>query len=179
MLDSTSGLSYTVNGNRAKSQGLEVSLEARPFKGTTLSTWFVFDDAQLSQNFPANSSAYGVDGERLPYGSRFSDYFSLDQEFPLTSQVSGFTGAALSYIGNRLGIFGPAGSTPPPRQEFGGYARLDVKAGARFPSWTTNLFVNNVTDRRGALTGGIGYTPPFAFVYIQPRTFGVSVIRTF
>jgi len=173
------GLSYTVNGNRARSRGVEVSLQAKPFRGTTLSTWFVFDDAQLAANFPANSSAYGVEGARLPYSSRFSGYLSLDQEFPLTAQVSGFAGAAFSYLSSHLGTFGSAGPTPPLRQGFGGYGRLDFKAGARWSSWTVNLFVNNLTDRRGELTGGVGYTPPFAFVYIQPRTVGLSVTKSF
>jgi hypothetical protein len=42
-----------------------------------------------------------------------------------------------------------------------------------------SLFVNNVSDRRGALSGGLGTRNPVAFLYIQPRTAGVSLARVF
>jgi len=42
-----------------------------------------------------------------------------------------------------------------------------------------NCFANNVTDRRGLLSGGQNSTPPFAFVYIEPRTVGLSVTKAF
>ena len=53
------------------------------------------------------------------------------------------------------------------------------RAGAKYQSWTVNFFVNNVADKRGLLSGGINSSPPFAFNYIQPRTAGFSVSKTF
>jgi iron complex outermembrane recepter protein len=42
-----------------------------------------------------------------------------------------------------------------------------------------NAFVNNLADKRGVLTGGIGTTVPTAFYFIQPRTLGLSVSKSF
>jgi hypothetical protein len=41
------------------------------------------------------------------------------------------------------------------------------------------MFVNNVADVRGVINGGLGYVTPFAFVYIQPRTIGLNVSKSF
>jgi len=46
-------------------------------------------------------------------------------------------------------------------------------------SWTINAYVNNAADRRGLYGGGLGYDPPYAFLYITPRTVGVSLVKTF
>ncbi len=176
-----SGLSYTANGSRAKSDGLELSIQSRPLAGLTVSGWAVWNAAALTQAFPPMvSQAYGASGDRLPYSSRFSGNLSLEEEFPLSANLSGFVGGAVSYLGNREGPFeGLSKGVPMARQYFPAYAKTDLRAGIRLDTWTVNLFVNNVTDRLGVLTGGIGYTPPYAFQYIQPRTVGLSVIETF
>jgi hypothetical protein len=67
----------------------------------------------------------------------------------------------------------------PERQNYGGFARIDLRAGVRYEDWTINTYVNNLADVRGILNGGIGYLYPFAFVEIQPRTIGASVVKTF
>jgi hypothetical protein len=42
------------------------------------------------------------------------------------------------------------------------------------------VYVNNVTDRRGLLYGGVGTLPnPAAFEVIEPRTIGVNVMKKF
>jgi outer membrane receptor protein involved in Fe transport len=68
----------------------------------------------------------------------------------------------------------------PQRIRFPGYTDLDLRTGARYESWTVNLFLNNVCDRRGITGGGVGYSAyPYNAVYIQPRTVGLSVTKTF
>ena len=122
---------------------------------------------------------YGVSGERLPYGSRFSSYLSLDDEFFLTGRVKAFFGAGLSYVGEREGQFTLAPPSPPPRQFYPAYAKGDLHGGLKFDAWSANLFINNFTDRRGLLTGGIGTYNPSTFAIIQPRTVGLTLTRTF
>jgi len=103
----------------------------------------------------------------------------LEQDFPLSGQVTGFAGGAVSYVGNRDGIFTGTAGVPAPRQEFPGYAKSDVRAGVKYDTWTFNLFVNNLADRRGILAGCLGTNIPYAFQFIQPRTVGLSVAKTF
>jgi iron complex outermembrane recepter protein len=166
---------YTSNASRAKSQGVELSVDSRPLSSLKIAAWVALNDAVLTEPFPSNSSSYGVAGDRLPYGSRFSGNFSIDQTFPVTATVKGFVGGSVSYVGDREGQF--TGSAL--RQTFPAYAKTDVRAGVSYESWTGNLFVTNLADKRGLLTGGIGTFNPIAFDYIQPRTIGLSVSKTF
>ena len=67
----------------------------------------------------------------------------------------------------------------PDRQRYPSYSKVDLNTGVRYRDWVGNLYVNNLTDKRGVLGGGLGVIPPFAFNYILPRTVGLSVSRTF
>jgi len=169
------GITYGANGGRAKSQGVEFSVESRPLQGLTVSAWVALNDAVLTENFPANSTAYGVRGDRLPNSSRFTGTLSFEQAFGLTSKATGFVGGSTSYVSDSVGQF----TGTPQRQIYPAYARTDLRAGVRFNSWTGTLFVNNATDKRAALTGGLGTIFPNLFQYIQPRTLGLSVSTTF
>ena len=173
------GQSYYANGSRAKSQGVELSLDVRPLQGLTLSTWVTWNDAELTQSLPDTSTVYGAPGDRLPYSSRFSGNFSLDEEFPLTGSLIGFVGGSESYVGSRQGIFTGAPGVPAPRQTFPAYAETDLRTGLRLNTWRLSLFANNATNRRGVVGGGIGAVPPTSFIYIQPRLVGLSVQKTF
>jgi iron complex outermembrane recepter protein len=161
---------YLGNGAGAKSQGVELAAETRPLAGLTISGWTAWDDAVLTQ-----ATAYGAAGDRLPNSSRFSANLAIRQEFPLTAAVVGFVSGSESYVGDRQGVF----VSPPPRQGYPAYAKTDLQAGAKYQSWTLNLFANNVTDRRGVLSGGIGSLNANNFYLIQPRTVGLSVSKTF
>ena len=142
----------TVMAVRAKSQGVELSAEAKPATGLTIATWVTFSDAELTEAFPAISSAYGVSGNSLPYSSRFSGNFSLRQEFPIVALLKGFAGGTLSYVGSREGEFTSSAA----RQDLPAFARTDLQAGVKYADWTLNFFINNLTDKRGVLAGGLG-----------------------
>lgn len=175
LTDPSNGFPYTTNGGKAKSQGAEISVVARPLEGLSVSAWVTLSDAVLAQDFPANSSAYGKDGDRLPNSSRRSASLAIEHHFDLNSNATGFVGGTLSYIGDMLGVFQPT----PDRQRFAGYAKLDLRGGINHESWAFNFYLNNATDKRVAIGGGLGTFPPYAFGYIQPRNYGVSVARNF
>jgi iron complex outermembrane receptor protein len=173
------GGGYIGNGSRAKSEGVELSVESKPLSGLTIAGWVSFDDAVITENFPTTSSAVGVVGDRLPYGSRISGNLSIEQDFRLTNVVTGFVGGTESYIGNREGNFASIYSTPAVRQVYPGYAKADLRAGIKYDSWMVNLFANNIADKRAPLYGGLGSFNPSAFEYLQPRTVGVSLAKKF
>ena len=177
--DVSTGATIYVNGGRAKSQGVELSVQMRPIRGLSISAWGAWNDAALTENFPAGSIAVGFAGDSLPYSNRFSGNFSLEQSFPIANGMTGFIGGAVSYVGAREGIFANIFTPTPERQIFPSYAQTDLRAGVTYKSWTTNLSVNNAGDRRGVLTGGLDNINPAAFNYIQPRTIGLSLARTF
>lgn len=179
-LTATAGdFGYEANAAAAKSEGVELSVEIRPLAGMVVSAWVAYDDAVLTQSFPADVSAYGAVRDRLPYTSRVSGNVSLNQEFRISDRVTGFLGGAVSYVGDRLGVFAGAAGAPAPRQDLPGYARTDLRTGVRYDNWTCNVFANNVFDKRGLIDGGQDLNPPSAYIIIQPRTVGVSVAKSF
>ena len=175
LIDPNTNTGFYSNAGRARSRGVELAMQSRPTARLSVSGWLGWNDAKLSENFPASSAAAGRAGDRLPLSSRFSGNVSMEQQFSLARGVMGFVGGAVSYVGNREGVF----TATTARQTFPAYAKTDVRGGAIFGDWTANLFVNNVTDRRGLISGGIGALNPSLFTFIQPRTVGVSVSRAF
>jgi iron complex outermembrane receptor protein len=163
------GISFTGNGGAAKSQGVEVSTETRPMTGLTISAWVTLGEAVLTQGVP---SIFATAGEPLPNTPRFSGNVAVNKDFPISNEVTGFAGATVSYVGNREDIFAVTG---PERQYLPAYAKTDIRAGTKFDSWAINFYVNNITDRRGMITGGVGNVVPYSFFLIQPRTIGMSV----
>jgi iron complex outermembrane recepter protein len=174
---------YTGNGGRAKSQGLELSADARPLTGLKISGWIVFSEAELT-TFPLaalEAGTYATPGESLPGSSRFSGNLSARQEFPLSSNATGFVEATVAYMGQREGLLLSSNypAIPGPRQEFPAYAKTDLRAGAKYNSWTMNLYVNNVANRLALLSGGGGNFFAFSYYEIPPRSVGVSVSKSF
>ena len=174
-LDSkTRGMSYTGNGGNAKSEGVELSAESKPLTGLSISAWVAWNEAQLTQNSPL-LAVHAVAGDRLPFNTRVSGTLSVNQDFRVTYTWTGLIGASASYVGSRLGEF--TGTTL--RESLPSYVRTDVHVGARNELWLFNVYANNIADRRGVLSGGLGFFPPSAFQYIQPRTIGLSLARSF
>ena len=173
---------YNANASRARSRGLELSLEARPLDGLTLALWGTWTDAVLRESFSDRIAVYAAAGDRLPYSSRFSGRFSVDEEMPLIADVRTFFGAAISYVGGRIGEFVPTPAEAPLRQKYPSYAQTDFHAGVKTDAWRVSLFVRNLTDRRGVTGGGYNNQTNFNpswFNYIQPRTIGLSLERRF
>jgi iron complex outermembrane recepter protein len=179
LVDPSAGVGYIDNGGHARSRGVELSVESRPLTGLTLSGWAAWNDAELTE-VPGASSVVATSGDRLPYSSPISGNLSLDQEFPLGRSTTGFVGGSVSYVDDRRGVF-PSISVPSAtRQVFSSYTQTDLRAGLRYASWTLSAFANNVTDKRGVLTGGLDRpVTTYAFNYIQPRTVGAFLSKTF
>jgi iron complex outermembrane recepter protein len=168
-------LPYTGNGGAAKSEGVELSVTAKPFEGTTVSWWVDYDNSVLTTTIN-NPSTYASAGSLLPFATRLSGDVSIQQNFREIQGVTPFASVDASYTGHRLGILQPTAA----RQSYPGYTQTNVQMGLNHRTFTANLFINNVGDVRGQLNGGIGYAQnPLEFVIIQPRTIGVSVTNKF
>lgn len=167
-------ISYNTNASGARSRGVELSIEARPSDDVAITAWATWSDPELTRALPPGapgSAPVAGPGERLPYSSRFSSNVSFDWTVPLGS-LKAILGGSLSYSGDRLGTFVSAGE----RQEFAAYTRADLRVGLVRESWTLNVFANNVFDKRARLNTGPAAS---TFIYIQPRTVGVNLAKTF
>lgn len=177
LINPANGQGYFTNGSRAKSQGVELSMQLVPAEGLHIGGWLVWNEAVLTEAMPTleQGGVNGPAGARLPFSSRFSASASTEYEFPL-AQLTGVVGATVSHVGERIGTFIADDSA---REVFPAYTKADVHAGVKIDRWTFDLYLNNVTDERGVLGGGNGTIMPTAFLLIQPRTVGLSIARTF
>lgn len=169
------GADIFVNAASAKSQGIELSLQAKPIATLTVSAWVDFTDAVLTAGFPSNSATVGGNGDRLPFSSRLSGNIAAEDDLPISNRATLFVGGQASYVGNRLGYFESA----PQRSYYPAYADIGLRAGVMMDDWRVTFFADNVANKRGSLGGqlpvpygGDGYS------YIQPRTIGVSIAKS-
>lgn len=169
---------FTTNGGNAKSQGVEWSLQAHPLKGLSVALAGSINDAELTQDLPAASTAFGRAGDRLPFSSRFSGNLSADQDIPIAHGWTAFFGGSVSYLSVREGDF--TGNVSSPRIRLPAFGSVDFRIGTRTESLKINMFVNNATDRRGILgAGGAFAQSTYSIVYTQPLTVGLSVDKSF
>jgi outer membrane receptor protein involved in Fe transport len=175
------GSDYLANLGNARSEGIELAAESRPWSGLTIAAWLAWNNSELTEDPPADVQISAESGDRLPFSGRYSGNLSVVQELPISTAVSAFFGGSISYLGDRKSEFlakNPLLPTPP-RQSFPAYARTDLHAGLRYDTWTATLFVNNVTDKRVPLSGGRGFYLPFSFTYLEPRSMGLSISKSF
>jgi len=174
--DPNSGNTFFTNASHARSQGIELSVQSRPLRGLTVSGWLSLNDAKLTSDMPPNSPVYGVSGDRLPYSARISANLSASYDFPITGDLLGFVQGTSMYIGDRKEIFAPAQGA---RLSLPGYVQENLSAGIRDDGWNVSVFVNNLSDQRGLISRPlIGFTETAA-LYIQPRTVGLTIVRSF
>jgi outer membrane receptor protein involved in Fe transport len=178
----TIGFGYMTNAGSAKSDGLELSLEAHPAKGLTLTGQASINDAALAKDLPVLTGVYGTRGTRLPYAAPFSGGFTLRQEIPLANNWLGYIGGDLNYISKRLQEFALSAGTP--RFVDPAYTMINLQAGLKKRDWLINLYVTNAGNTLTYLglqtTYTIGTTLQNTDENVpRPRTFGLSVTKTF
>lgn len=166
--------SYAANAGAAKSDGAEIEASLVPFEGTRISGWVAYDNAVLTDAFPASANILSQPGDKLPMAPTWSAHISIDQDFPVRDNLTAYVGGELSYIDDRLGQFADG-----PRQFYPNYTQANLHGGIRFGNYTLNAYINNVANTGGLIGGGQGYLPANAFVYITPRTMGVNLIDQF
>ncbi|HEY3784701.1 MAG TPA: TonB-dependent receptor [Steroidobacteraceae bacterium] len=157
-------------------------MELRPVQGLHLSAWGAWNEAKLLEGFPSQSAGYAVAGDPLPYTTHFSGRLAAEYEQPLANDLSGFMGASVNYVGRRRGEFVPNADAAPLRQIYPPYSQMDLHAGVKFGHWRVTAYLGNVANKHGLIGGGYYNQTNFAptwFNYIQPRTVGVTVNRSF
>jgi iron complex outermembrane receptor protein len=169
------GGTYIGNAAKAKSEGLELTVAVRPVSGLTVAGWIAVGKAELTADLPLGSGAYGISGDRLPNTSRVSGNVSVDENFALTADVTAFVGGVVSYMGDRKWDF----TLSSYRQDLPAYTKVDLRAGLKYGQWTMNVYGNNIGDKRGLLAGAENQYFPYDLTYIQPRTVGLNLVRTF
>jgi len=118
------GLIYTGNGGDAKSQGVELSVAAKPFNRTTLSGWVDYDDAALTSGFGNSPNPWCAREIGLPLPRAFAS-ISLRQDFPLVKSVVRIRGDRRELYGRSYRHLRPTAT----RQDYPGFTADELQAG--------------------------------------------------
>jgi iron complex outermembrane recepter protein len=147
----------------------------RPVEGMTIDGWVAYNDAKLTEDYPASAFLIAEDGDRLPYSGKWSGSLSLNQEFHLASDTKLRLSGSVSFVDDRLGQF----RNSPIRQVYDDYTTVDLNAELTRGNWSANVYVTNLTDSRGELSGGLDNVNVNLFTYVRPRSIGLSLARAF
>jgi iron complex outermembrane receptor protein len=187
--DVVSQFTYYTNGSTARSRGVELSGRWSPVRGFSIDGAATYLDAKLTDGLrsPAGASPiYGADGDRLPGSAKFSASLSSEYDWSIGGGFSAFAGASLAYVGSRYAEFANILPTTTANEAFGArvklpsYTTVDLRGGVYNDDWRISAYLKNIGDKRGvieATTRG-GTSSPQA-IFLQPRTVGVSVTRSF
>lgn len=181
LVDFSTGTGYFDNGKAARSRGIEWELAYSPIRHLQFGLAATWIDAELTEDLPENSSTIGRAGDRLPAAPRFSGALTATYGFPIAAAWNGVLGGTYRYVGSRYSGL----SRDPSTLQLDPYATLDINLGAANDSWSVNLFIRNLTDRRAYVQENplvdLGSNQPLAIdaAVLQPRTFGLSVDKKF
>jgi iron complex outermembrane receptor protein len=188
---SVNKFNFNDNAGRARVNGVEGTLTARPARGLELSVNGAIIDAKLVDDTPGLVG--GEAHDRLPYTPALSFGANADYEFPLATGVTGFLGTSIRYAGKQRGAFRSEFSgkvdaneqpifLPLPQDHIPQYVTIDLRAGAEFGRFTLDAYVRNLTNTRGIVSldraDGLPHNASLAS-YIQPRTIGFSLDASF
>lgn len=173
---------YTVNGDKAKSEGAQFSGQYLIGDGFSANANLTYTDASMVEAGPASSGA--VAGAPLPYANKWGGSFSLEKRFPVTSRWNGSVQVIYDYFGNRYGPFNSVLPPAPvqPQVFIPDYSTVDLLAGLSDGRYSVNVFLRNLTDTRGFTSlqsEGGGGNGNLQGTIITPRTIGLSLTAKF
>jgi outer membrane receptor protein involved in Fe transport len=157
------------NGGKARSQGVEGSLEIRPFKGLTLGANGAYTDAKLTQDAPTIN---GLDGARLPYIPKWSGALTGNYEFVAAANATASVGAGLRYQGSDYSLV----SSDPDALHVASSTALDLNASITISErFTLRAYARNVLNSGSPIRRDYNATfTAIELVPLQPRTVGLA-----
>ncbi|MFZ5607984.1 MAG: TonB-dependent receptor [Pseudomonadota bacterium] len=171
----SSPFNFVQNAGKASVDGIEAEMRARPMSGLDLYLGASWQNARLTQDFPAGE-VLGLKGDRVPNVAKFQASASAQYSWPLMADMNGVARMDFSYLGDRDTLFRAADSLNVRLQ---GYALINAKIGVEGERWQANLFVRNLTDKRAQVDAINSSQDPLAYVTVRPRTFGVNLSTRF
>jgi outer membrane receptor protein involved in Fe transport len=170
------GLGVVANAAKARSEGAELTVSARPVSDLSIVGAFGYARAELTEDAP---DLGGVNGESLPDTPELTAALSAEYRLRLGGHDA-FAGAAVRYVADRSANFDQ--SMGMPQYELPAYTAVDVRGGITVGSARLQLYCRNVGDERGQLSAMTGTSPtggPANVSILQPRTVGVSLDMNF
>ncbi len=182
------GFGFNSNGSSAKSDGVEVTVAARPFPGLDLSANGAYTDARLTG--PTPPTVGGRKGDQLPFTPKFAGSLNANYQWLVGGMTTAHIGGSFRHLSGQTAPYDSDFVAAYGRQRhIPAYDVIDLNAGVNFGHWDIEAYVKNLGDNRGitsvtALTV-FGASPDTGYpLYpggaigtgiIRPRTVGITV----
>jgi outer membrane receptor protein involved in Fe transport len=185
--DAASGFSFNSNGGKAKSDGFELTLAARPMPGLELSANAAYTNARLSEDVPADTAGRipARKGDQLPFTPKFATALNADYQWAVGGNALAHFGGSWRHVSGQTASYDAVfRQTFNHQRHVDAYDVFDLNAGVDFGRFDVQAFVKNLGNSHG-VTSTTGTTIFGAFSIfpggaigtgiITPRTVGLSV----
>lgn len=163
---------YSFNAGKAHSEGAELELTAIPVTGLELSLAESYTQAKIDS---VNPGAAAVPGESLPFVPKFKTSLGAQYTFPLFGD--GYDGRVRADLFSTSKTYSLVSNVPSSVTK--GYTQLNLRAGVVAGSWDLMAFVDNVTGTKGELSASLSEAGTDQWVFIRPRTVGLTLNKHF
>ena len=160
-----------INAGEAKSEGVELELQAHLTAKLSLDFSASYNEAKLG----ANSESIGDKGDDLPGSADVNATLGIQYDFTLQGMDS-FARIDYTYLGEYYNNVKETGIPA------GNYSQLNAKAGFIFNQIAVDLFVNNATNNDGLIWVSSLQSQFFGLSTanrIRPRTIGINISYQF
>jgi len=170
----TGGFDFVFNGGNARSQGIELQIQAALTQRLTATVGYTNTDAYLTSGYSVQGTVAQA-GNQLPGTPRNQASVAFDYTQPLAT-LGGSTVRYHVDAAYRSGITTAINATDLNFAELPGFTVLNATVGYEWSNWKLGVFGNNLTDTRGVTGVAINLPSvpyyPTEFV-TRPRTMGV------
>ncbi|WP_293881015.1 TonB-dependent receptor [Sphingomonas sp.] len=171
---------FNGNGGKARSDGAEFTIVARPTPGLVVSANGSYINARLTADAPAAS---GLKGDKLPFTPEYSVGLNGDYRWNIGGSTEAFFGGSLRFLSKQVGGFDRTyRGTYGRRSNIPSYEVVDLRAGVDLGRATVEVYAKNITDAKGiTAVGALGQYPAGAIGVgvINPRTFGIALTASY
>jgi outer membrane receptor protein involved in Fe transport len=168
------GFFAAVNGDGARSRGVELSIDGRLLSSIAYSAGYAYTDAELTSAFTVGGYLFGAEGERLPGVPRHQFTLSSDYSRPFGTNLMMVAHVDGAFRGNvTTALEGSLGATSVDE-----YWKWNANVGVELASWRAVLFVDNIGNTRGLTTQippeAVGQRAAVNWLS-RPRTVGLRI----
>ena len=138
-----------VNGDRARSRGVELSLDGQVSRNLNISASYTYTQAQLTSAFVVGGFTFGASGDPLPGVPKNQVALGADYARPLASEYSLIAHADAAY---RSGVATQLPGSLGGPTNVAGFWMANANVGVEHAAWRVVLFVDNIFNERGVTT---------------------------
>lgn len=160
---------FVQNAGKASVDGVEMELTVNPVQGLTFVLAGSYQDARLTEDFPAGD-ILGLKGDEIPNIPEFQFGGSIEYVWPVMDGFEASLRGDLSYRDSVNTLFR---TEDPFNVRLDSYTLIDVQASLSNERWRATVYVKNLTDKLAQFDAINSSQDPLSYFVARPRTIGI------